>query len=115
MILPLDPSGLPDDWVIDPSHRHPYGTRLRHPSGDWLDYHEPNPNNPRGRWQRIPHWHLNDGDHLAPGTEVPDPVFPIEPEVIETTAVGVTTLVILYWVISEGSRLFPPRNIVPIP
>jgi len=31
------------------------------------------------------------------------------------TAKNVSALAILYWVISEGSRLFPPRNLVPVP
>jgi RHS repeat-associated protein len=31
------------------------------------------------------------------------------------TAKSISARAILYWVISEGSRLFPPRNLVPVP
>jgi RHS repeat-associated protein len=35
---------------------------------------------------------------------------------VKSAAAGVSLAVILYWVISEGSRLaFPPRNLVPVP
>jgi len=34
---------------------------------------------------------------------------------VDDTAKSVSALAILYWIISEGSRLFPPRNLVPVP
>jgi RHS repeat-associated protein len=33
----------------------------------------------------------------------------------KTAAAGVTVGVIIYWIVSEGSRLFLPRNLIPIP
>jgi len=51
----------------------------------------------------------------------PGPVHPpgfIVPDVsqeAQAAAAGVSTAVVLYWIISEGSRLFPPRNLLPIP
>jgi RHS repeat-associated protein len=30
-------------------------------------------------------------------------------------AKSISALTILYWILSEGSRLFPPRNLVPVP
>jgi hypothetical protein len=40
-------------------------------------------------------------------------VVPADTVVKTVTAASVT--VMLYWIISEGSRLFPPRNLVPVP
>jgi RHS repeat-associated protein len=31
------------------------------------------------------------------------------------TAKSISALAILYWILSEGSRLFPPRNLIPVP
>jgi RHS repeat-associated protein len=70
--LPNDPSGLPGDWQLDPSHRDPNGERWRHPSGDSLDWHKGRPGMPG--WRGKDHWHHNGGNkHLPPGAEVPDP------------------------------------------
>ncbi|NJD87350.1 MAG: RHS repeat-associated core domain-containing protein [Betaproteobacteria bacterium] len=41
----------------------------------------------------------------------PAPENPID----NNTVKSISALVILYWVISEGSRLFPPRNLIPVP
>jgi hypothetical protein len=147
MRLPLDPSGLPPDWTHDPSHRDPNGSRWRHPSGDYLDFHKGRPGKPG--WRGKDHWHHNgDDEHLEPGVdEIPEPE-PVsgpprpdktpadaaepEPSAGEDTGeargtdgdfmkrmaeiTGLTgTALILYLIASEGSRLFPPRNLVPIP
>lgn len=72
MKLPADPSQLPPDWVPDTGHKDPNGTRYRHGSGDYLDFH-------RGRegmpgWRGRDHWHRNgDDEHLRPGDNIPDP------------------------------------------
>jgi RHS repeat-associated protein len=72
MKLPADPSGLDSDWQPDPSHRDPNGTRMRHPSGDYLDFAKAQEGKPG--WRGKDHWHWNNGaEHLKPGQEVPDP------------------------------------------
>ncbi len=70
--LPSNPSGLSPDWQFDPSHQDPNGTRLRHPNGDYLDFHHGRPGEPGEKAKD--HWHHNGGkDHLKPGDDVPDP------------------------------------------
>jgi len=39
----------------------------------------------------------------------------ITPQQAGNAAKGVAWGVIIYWTISEGSRLFPPRNLIPVP
>jgi RHS repeat-associated protein len=69
--LPGDPSGLPDEWTRDPTHRDPNGERWRHPSGDFLDFHRGRPGMPGNRGKD--HWHhKDDAEHLPPGSDVPD-------------------------------------------
>src|SRR5690606_8508103 len=69
LVLPDDPSGLPDEWVPDPSHRYPNGQRFRHPNGDYLDWHPGRPGKPG--WGGRDHWHHNGGKpHLKPGEVV---------------------------------------------
>jgi RHS repeat-associated protein len=75
LILPNNPSGLPSDWVRDPSHRNPNGERYRHPGGDILDWHPGTPGDPG--FGGKDHWHHNGGKwHHLPGSEVPDPKSP---------------------------------------
>jgi RHS repeat-associated protein len=72
MQLPADPSHLPPEWAVDPTHLDPNGTRYRHPNGDYLDFHKGRPGE-RG-WKGRDHYHRNGDDkHLKPGTDVPDP------------------------------------------
>jgi RHS repeat-associated protein len=57
--------------------------------------------------------------NLAP-TPTPDsappPPPPLPPDPADdTTAKSASALVILYWTVSELSRLFPPRNAIPVP
>lgn len=145
MRLPGDPSGLAPEWVRDPSHRDPNGSRWRHPSGEYLDFHNGRPG--KKGWRGKDHWHHNGGDdHLVPGVdEIPEPLpvsAPPQPdrEPQDTKESGaeeseskltkdkgfmekmaaITGLsgaaLIAYVIISEGSRLlFPPRNLVPVP
>lgn len=69
IVLPPDPSGLPNCWQYDPSHRDPHGMRFRHPSGDILDFHIGRPG--ETGMKAIDHWHHNEGrEHLLPGTEI---------------------------------------------
>ncbi|MEO7495903.1 MAG: RHS repeat-associated core domain-containing protein [Massilia sp.] len=72
MKLPSGPGGLPPEWVKDPSHRDPNGDRIRHPSGEFLDWHPAQPG--KKGWRGKDHWHINNGDeHLEPGDEIQDP------------------------------------------
>ncbi len=76
MQLPNDPSGLPPGWTRDPSHLDPNGQRFRDSGGNVLDFHRGRPGLPG--WRGKNHWHYNNCDeHLLPGTEVPDPVYPL--------------------------------------
>ena len=74
LILPNDPSGLPDGWQRDPTHKSPNGEKWVYPpTGDELEWHPGQKDKPG--WRGKDHWHHNKGkDHLPPGTEVPDPV-----------------------------------------
>lgn len=72
MKLPPGPGGLPPEWVKDPTHRDPNGDRIRHPGGDFLDWHPGQPG--KNGWRGKDHWHINNGDeHLVPGDEIADP------------------------------------------
>ncbi|MDP9120205.1 MAG: hypothetical protein M3O15_02370 [Acidobacteriota bacterium] len=82
--LPPDPSSLPSDWLLDPSHMPKNGERYRNPKGDLLDFDRAQPGMPG--WRGRDHWHyypggmdnFNDPDgrygktHLPPGTDVPE-------------------------------------------
>ena len=77
LVLPDGPN-LPPEWVVDPTHRYPHGTRFRHPNGDWLDWHPGREGQPG--WGGRNHWHWNGGkEHLKPGTEIqPGLIGPID-------------------------------------
>jgi hypothetical protein len=144
MRLPLDPSGLSPDWTRDPSHLDPNGSRWRHPSGEYLDFHRGRPGE-RGERGRD-HWHHNGEDeHLVPGKdEIPDPpqvsAPPLPDKSPEDAAerlgtegakkstetglrakiaaiTGLTGAALTWYIIfSEGSRIvIPPRNAIPVP
>jgi len=147
MQLPLDPSGLGPDWTRDPSHLDPNGSRWRHPSGEYLDFHKGRPGQPG--WRGRDHWHHNGEDeHLEPGKDdIPEPPQVSAPPLPDKTpedasepgkspegaaerratedtglrakiaaATGLTGAALTWYIIiSEGSRLFPPRNIIPVP
>jgi RHS repeat-associated protein len=44
----------------------------------------------------------------------PNPVQGPNPQQVQKTCTAVTIGVVVYWICSEGSRLFPPRNLIPI-
>jgi hypothetical protein len=60
----------------------------------------------------------NCGDDDGPGNQ-PQPVPVPAPSECKKKVVQAATWAtigtVVYWIISEGSRLFPPRNLVPIP
>jgi RHS repeat-associated protein len=101
--LPGDPKDLGPDWQRDPGHRAPNDERYVNPNGDKLDWHKGRPDG-KGKWDKRDHWHWNEHDwHFRPG------------DTVKRTAILITAGVVAYWVISEASRLFPPRNLVPAP
>ena len=73
LILPENPSGLPDGWIKDPTHKNPNGEKWIYPkTGDELEWHPKQKGKPG--WRGKDHWYHNRGKkHLPPGTEVPDP------------------------------------------
>jgi RHS repeat-associated protein len=108
--LPGDPTKLGPDWKPDPQH-DPGGKsgdeRYVNPSGDKVDWHKGVPGG-KG-WDGKDHWHWVPGGkkekwHYQPGDKV------------KSTAVkvAIVTAVVVYVIVSEGSRLFPPRNLVPV-
>jgi len=100
--LPGDPKDLGPDWHRDPGHKAPNDERYVNPNGDKLDWHKGIPGE-KG-WKGKDHWHWNEHDwHFQPG------------DTVKRTAVAITVAVVVYWVVSEASRLFPPRNLVPVP
>ncbi len=100
--LPGDPKDLGPDWQRDLGHRAPNDERYVNPNGDKLDWHQGIPG-AKG-WQGKDHWHWNEHDwHFKPG------------DTVKNVATAITVGVIVYWVVSEASRLFPPRNLVPAP
>jgi len=116
--LPNDPSGLPPSWSPDPSHRDPNGERWTN-GNDVLDFHRGRAGKPG--WRGRDHWHLDGGErHYSPGEEcptsgdVPEDNQKLMEKISEITGLTGSAL-ILYLMVSEGSRLFPPRNLVPIP
>jgi len=74
--LPADPSQLPPEWKLDPTHRNPYGERYRHPNGDILDFHKgrSRPGGKKKTWRENDHWHYNcEKKHYEPGEEIEVP------------------------------------------
>jgi len=135
LVLPHDPSGLPSGWGRDPSHGSGGKGSERYigPGGkDALDFDHGRPDHPSKK-QQDNHWHrLRKGDrgweraendHLKPGQEIElNPASEIRfnpawtpPRGAAQVGGGVSAGVIAYWIISEVSRLFPPRNLVPVP
>jgi len=98
------------DWKPDPQH-DPGGKsgdkRYVNPDGVKVDWHKGVPGG-KG-WDGKDHWHWVPGGkkekwHYEPGDK------------IKSTAVkvAIVTAVVVYVIVSEGSRLFPPRNLVPV-
>lgn len=129
--LPNDPSGLGSEWKPDPSHKDPNGERFRNPGGDVLDWHRGRPGEPG--WKGKDHWHhrprgKGGKKHLNPGDEIPDSDPAKSCSIHDAPgsrfldrewwekATGLTGLALwTYIILSEGSRIYPPRNLVPVP
>jgi RHS repeat-associated protein len=124
--LPPGKSGKPNDWIYVPNDNPAPGQR----PGRWKP-NEPVPNTkgsqPSGSWDPEGHWDIDvpppaggkpDRQRYLPdGTPVgPDhnPII-IDPKTVRNTGVAIGTGDLIYWIISEGTRLFPPRNLIPIP
>jgi hypothetical protein len=136
---------LGPEWTRDPSHRDPNGSRWRHPNGDYLDFHQGRPGKPGWRGKDHWHHnggdeHLVPGEDEIPEPEpvsaapkpdrTPDDVAErlvedapgekahedpgLREKIAAITGLSGAALT-LYIIISEGSRLFPPRNLVPVP
>ena len=100
--LPEDPTKLGPDWKRDPGHKAPNDERWVNDKGDKLDWHRGKPGE-KG-WKGKDHWHWNEHDwHFKPG------------DTVKNVATAIAVGVVVYWVVSEASRLFPPRNLVPVP
>lgn len=82
LVLPKDPTGLPDGWEQDHGHLDPNGSRHHGPDGEGLEYGKPQPG--KTGYKDKEHWHklrLKDGHwqkdksvgrngHLVPGETV---------------------------------------------
>jgi len=116
--LPNDPSGLPSTWKPDLSHRDPNGERWTNGT-DVLDFHKGRAGSPG--WRGRDHWHHDKGEkHYAPGDECPtsDTPPPADADFMQKMSeiTGLTGAALLIYIfISEGSRVIPPRNLIPIP
>jgi hypothetical protein len=75
-----------------------------------LDWHKGDPNG-KGYWEQNDHWHWIPGGkkekwHYEPGDTIKS----------ATVKAVIVTAVIVYWIVSEGSRVvFPPRKAIPLP
>ena len=125
---PVPVPGAPDlEWQWNPDSGNPRG-------GTWGPKGWKGPNPPNGSWDPNGHWDVNDGkgspvDHYDPGGRylTPDEAHPGTPirqtslwdrvKLIPPAPVVKlgTAAIIGYLVISEGTRLYPPRNLVPVP
>jgi RHS repeat-associated protein len=132
--LPQNPSGLGPGWQ-DVTPRRPDGTpypkapqRLRGPSGVELEFDPASQNKDPKTWGGKDHWHQVDpgtgkrvGDHLDPGQPIPGPIpqssiwDDMKSFAPAPIAKASAATVIIYFIVSEGSRAFPPRNLVPVP
>ncbi|NQX68950.1 hypothetical protein HQN90_22740 [Paenibacillus alba] len=56
---------------------------------------------------------INDQPFIGPSYS--PTLAPSNNNMVGTTAKAVGAGTIIYWIISEGTRLFPPRNLIPIP
>ena len=121
---PVPPPGCSDcGWKWSPDSQNPRGGRWD-PTG-WKG-----PNPPSGSWDpENGHWDIDNGTgertrYLPDGTEVDhdnrpipttnmwDKIKAIPPRPV---AAAGTAAIIIYIVVSEGTRVFPWRNLVPVP
>ena len=111
---PPGADGKPNDWVRVP------GTQGR--PDKWVPRDpvpSPKGGQPGASWdEKGRHWDIDDGNrnrnrYLPDGTKVDHNNKPIPFGPIVKVA---TVATIIYWIVSEGSRiLFPPRNLIPVP
>lgn len=142
--LPQDPNGLGPEWHdVTPHPKSP--RRFRGPGGVEIEFDPADPTMGPEKWGGTDHWHqvnprtgkrVRKGPrgHIEPGQPVPPPIpliiinptsihgpwFPNEttglsPQLITRGAAALSTGALVYLMISEGSRLFLPRNLIPIP
>lgn len=123
---PVKVPGAPDlPWKWNPNPQNPRG-------GTWGPDGWKGPNPPNGVWDPSGHWDINGGkgepvDHYDPkGNPItPDQAHPGNaPTTMMDRMKSITPGPILKWgtagvviyiIIDEGSRLYPPRNLVPVP
>jgi len=136
--LPKNPSGLGPDWtdITPQGGQNPkIPKRFRGPKGTELEFDPANPDKPPSTWAGTDHWHEIGPDgkrvggpdgHLEPGSPIPGPdgappvqerglldqLKSIPPEPIVKLG---TAAIITYIIVSEGTRLIPARNLIPIP
>jgi hypothetical protein len=132
----LSPFGTPNTTDTDGATTRTYGSDGRAKT----DVHDTDHGNPKYHLKPHGHdWDWADPEHPKPGppypvpapTPVPTPApaptpAPVRPSELSNNyysaldpigkaagwAVGGT---VLYWIISEASRVFPPRNLIPVP
>jgi RHS repeat-associated protein len=133
--LPSNPSGLGSGWkdVTPQGGKNPkIPKRYRGPKGTEIEFDPGDPNKSPKKWGGRDHWHevgpdgrRKDG-HLAPGSPMPGPdgdSAPAERSMMDRmrsiTPSPILKLgpvgIIIYILIDEGSRLYPPRNLAPVP
>jgi RHS repeat-associated protein len=132
--LPENPSGLGEGWkdVTPQGGTNPkIPKRYRGPKGSEIEFDPANPDKSPKTWGGRDHWHevgpdgKREDGHLAPGSPIPGPDgAPTESRSMMDRMRSVTpgpilklgtAGVIIYIIIDEGSRLYPPRNLVPVP
>jgi hypothetical protein len=95
-------------------------------TGDRLEFERGRPGE-RG-WKADDHWHHTPpgGDkskHIEPGKTIKDARMDASPTLWDRVKAipprpiieAGTAAIVTYLIISEGSRLFPPRNLIPVP
>jgi RHS repeat-associated protein len=111
--VPVPPGQSSPPWVFVPNLNPTPGQR----PGRWKPMQPiPGQSQPCASWDpKCQHWDVDDGRgnrtrYLPDGTEVDHDGRPVKYITIGTVGA------ILYWIISEGSRIaFPPRNLIPVP
>jgi RHS repeat-associated protein len=126
---PVPVPGAPEGtgWKWNPDPQNPRG-------GTWGPDNWKGPNPPRGSWDPDGHWDVDRGgkgprDHYDPqGNPItPGQAHPGNAPTTQTMMDRMRSItpgpilkwgtagVVLYIIIDEGSRLYPPRNLVPVP
>ena len=126
--MPVPGGGPNNDWKFNPNPNNKRG-------GNWGPKNPiPGQSQPSASWDPDPvshgepHWDVDDGKgnrkrYDANGKPIPDEDpdsepddgKSVDPEACAEVAEAIGWGVIAYWVISELSRLFPPRNLIPVP